>query len=273
MSNSANVKKLEKKDLIAGWWRWLFFNLSSMSFERLESFGFCHSMIPIIKKLYDKKEDQIAALKRHSAFYNTEPQIGSIVNGIVAGLEEAKANGEDVDEETIQSVKVGLMGPLAGIGDSLIPGMLIPILLSIGMGLASGGSVLGPIFYIVTYNLIIVLGTYYLYMKGYSLGLDSVKILIGEQAKRITESFIVLGMIVIGGIAASYVNLSTKLVYKSGNVNIEFQKLLDNIFPHLLPFLLVIITWYLMSRKNVSALKMMIILLITAIVGVLLGIF
>lgn len=267
------AKKLDKKDLRASWLRWLLFNLSSMSFERLESFGFCHSMIPIIKKLYNKKEDQIAALKRHSAFYNTEPQIGSIVNGIVAGLEEARANGEPVDDETIESVKVGLMGPLAGIGDSMIPGMLIPILLSIGMGLAYGGSVLGPIFYILAYNLIMIFGTYYLYMKGYSLGLDAVKILVGEQAKKITEAFTVLGMVVIGGISASYVNLSMKLFYKSGNVNIEFQKLLDNIFPKLLPFLLVILTWYLMSRKNISALKMMIILLIIAIAGVLLGIF
>lgn len=270
---SDNKVKLTKKDLRSSWFRWFFFNLSSTSFERLESFGFCHSMIPIIKKLYPKKQDQIDALKRHSLFYNTEPQIGSIVNGIVCGLEEARANGEEVDDEMINSVKVGLMGPLAGIGDSMIPGMLIPILLSIGMGLASGGNVLGPIFYILTYNIIMIFGTYYLYMKGYSLGLDAVNIIIGEKAKRVTEAFTVLGMVVMGGISASYVNLSTKLVFKSGNVNIQFQKLLDNIFPKLLPFILVILAWYLMTKKKVSPINIMLIMLIVAVVGVLLGVF
>jgi mannose/fructose/N-acetylgalactosamine-specific phosphotransferase system component IID len=90
-------------------------------------------------------------LRRHASFYNTEPQIGAIVNGMALGLEEKKANGEPIDGETINTLKVGLMGPIAGIGDSMIPGMLIPILLSIGMALAAGGNILGPLFYTVAW--------------------------------------------------------------------------------------------------------------------------
>ncbi|SFL63098.1 PTS system mannose/fructose/sorbose family transporter subunit IID [Halanaerobium salsuginis] len=266
-------KKLTRKDLFASWLRWFLFNLSSISYERLASYGFCHSMLPIIEKLYDKKEEQIAALKRHSVFYNTEPQLGSIVNGITAKLEEARANGEKVDEEMINGIKVGLMGPLAGIGDSLIPGMLVPILLSIGMGLASGGSLLGPLFYIIAFNLIVISGSYYLYMKGYELGEESLELLMGEKAQKIKEAFAMLGAVVMGGVAANYVSLSTPLTYQSGEVNIVLQNMLDNIFPELLPLILVFVTWYLMSKKRISSIKIMLFMLVLAAAGVFLGIF
>jgi mannose/fructose/N-acetylgalactosamine-specific phosphotransferase system component IID len=91
------------------------------------------------EKLYPDAAQRTEMLRRHASFYNTEPQIGAIVNGMALGLEEKKANGEPIDGETINTLKVGLMGPIAGIGDSMIPGMLIPILLSIGMALAAGG--------------------------------------------------------------------------------------------------------------------------------------
>lgn len=273
MSNPNGLKKLDKKDLRKSWLYWVFFNLSSMSFERLESFGFCHSMLPIIKKLYDRKEDQIAAMKRHSMFYNTEPQIGSVVNGIVAGLEEKRANGEPFDDNVINSIKVGLMGPLAGIGDSMIPGMLIPILLSIGMGLASGGSLLGPLFYIIAFNGIVLYGSYFLFMKGYQLGVDSMKTIVGEKTKRLTEAFSILGVFVMGAVASSYVKVSTGLTFVQGKVNINVQEMLDKIFPNLLPLLLVLFTWYLMAKKNVGPLKMMLVLLVVAALGVSLHVF
>lgn len=145
-------RKLSRKDLRRCWRAWMMHNLSSMSFERLESFGFCLSMLPVAKKLYPDPVQRTEMLRRHASFYNTEPQIGAIVNGMALGLEEKKANGEPIDGETINTLKVGLMGPIAGIGDSMIPSMLIPILLSIGMALAAGGNILGPLFYTVAWR-------------------------------------------------------------------------------------------------------------------------
>ena len=143
----SNVKKLDKSTLRKSWFSWYTGNLSSMSFEWLETFGFAVSMIPVIKKLYgDNKEEELKALKRHAVFYNTEPQLGSVINGIVCGMEEERANGAAIDDEVINSIKIGLMGPLAGIGDAMIPGMYIPLLLSIAIGLSDGGSPLGAIF-------------------------------------------------------------------------------------------------------------------------------
>ena len=231
-------------------------------------------MLPVIEELYGGDDKEVKeALARQSTFYNTEPQLGAIVNGIVVGLEEKRANGEAVDEEVINGIKVGMMGPVAGIGDSMIPGMLIPILLSIGMGLAQGGNVLGPIFYIVVYNAIIITGSYFLFMKGYKLGTDAVNLLIDERAEKMKEAFAILGVFVTGGIAASYMNVTTKLGYKNGSVDINVQSILDGIFPKLIPLLIVLLTYYLMTKKKLSAVKVMLVLLVIAIVGVLLGIF
>ncbi|MBU3089600.1 PTS system mannose/fructose/sorbose family transporter subunit IID [Clostridium gasigenes] len=264
------IKKLDKATLRKSWWAWYTGNLSSMSFEWLESFGFAVSMIPVIKKLYgDDKEEELKALKRHSSFYNTEPQLGSVINGIVCGLEEERANGADIDDEVINGIKIGLMGPLAGIGDAMIPGMYIPLLLSIAMGLAEGGNPLGPIFYIVTFLTTITALSYFVFLKGYNLGTKSVNLIVGETAQRARESFNLLGSIVVGGVAASYVNVTTALQIPTGaEKNLVVMDVLNGIFPKILPLLLVIFCWFLMSKKKMSPIKVMGVLVGLAIVGV-----
>lgn len=270
------MKKLSKAILIKSWLRWVFGNLSSMSYQWLESFGFADSMAPVIKELYGgNKEKEIEALKRHMAFYNTEPQIGSLINGITCGLEEKKANGADLDDEVINGIKLGLMGPLAGIGDAIVPGMYVPLLLSIGIGLSGNGSIMGPLFYIFTFIPSMLLVDYFLFMKGYHLGTKAIDFIVGEVSQRIREAFNFLGAIVVGGVAASYVSISTKLQIKTGNEDsiVQVSQILDNVFPKLIPLVIVLFCWWLMSKKNISALKVMGIMVILSIIGVLLGIF
>ncbi|MFM5167445.1 PTS system mannose/fructose/sorbose family transporter subunit IID [Aeromonas veronii] len=265
---------LTSRDLRACWRSWMMYNLSSMSFERLESFGFCLGMMPALKKLYPGKAERMEAMKRHASFYNTEPQIGAIINGLAVGLEEKRANGEKIDGETINTLKVGLMGPIAGIGDSMIPGMLVPILLSIGMALAAGGSVLGPLFYSISFNVIAITGSYMLFMKGYKLGTGSVESLVSSESAKLREALSLLGVFVMGGVAASYVNLSTGLDFvTSDGVNIQVQSMLDGIFPKLMPLVVVLGTWYLMAKRNVSPVKAMLGLLVLAFFGVAIGLF
>lgn len=114
-------KKISKKTLSKSFHHWYYGNLTCFSQEHMQTFGYLTSMLPIIEELYDKKEDQAKALKTYTAFFNTEPQLGTVIVGVTAGLEEARANGaDDVDDETINGLRAGLMGPIAGIGDSLV---------------------------------------------------------------------------------------------------------------------------------------------------------
>lgn len=126
----------------------------SWNYERMQNGGWAFSMIPAIKKLYPKKEDQIAALKRHLEFYNTHPYVSAPVIGVTLALEEGRANGEPIDDVAIQGVKVGMMGPLAGVGDPVFWFTVRPILGALGASLALGGSILGPILFFVLWNVI-----------------------------------------------------------------------------------------------------------------------
>ena len=122
---------LTKQDRKKVWWRHQFLQ-GSWNYERMQNGGWCYSIIPAIKKLYSNKEDQIAALKRHMEFYNTHPYVSSPVMGVTLALEEEKANGENVDDTAIQGVKVGMMGPLAGVGDPVFWFTMRPILGALG---------------------------------------------------------------------------------------------------------------------------------------------
>jgi len=268
-------KKISKGALKKSFRNWYYGHLTCFSQEHMQTFGYLCSMLPIIEELYDTKEEQKEALQTYTAFFNTEPQLGTVVVGITAGLEEAKANGEDIDSEMINGIRAGLMGPVAGIGDSLIVGTLIPILLGIALGLSTDGSPLGAIFYIVVWNLFMTLGMRFLYYKGYELGGKAVEMIVGEKANAIRESVIMLGTIVIGAVAASWISITTsfEMLNSEGGTIINLQSTFDSIFPKLLPLITVLFCWWLMSKKKVSPTKVMLILVIIAFVGVLIGFF
>lgn len=275
--------KLNKKTKDQAFWWWYHGNLTGFTHQHMQTFGFMCAMIPVIKELYKDDTHRLRSLKTYTPFFNTEPQIGSMVVGISVGLEEARANGhEEIDDEMINGIRAGLMGPLAGIGDSLIPGTYIPILLSIALGLSTGGSVLGPLFYAVVYITSMTLFMKYIFDKGYELGGRAVDVIIGEQATAFRESMVMVGTIVIGSLAASWIGVSTALKFDLGTYIVDgvekanvlvLQDTFNNIYPNLLSLLTVLFTWYLMTKKKMSPITVMLILVVVALVGVLVGFF
>ncbi len=264
------MKKVSKKALNKSFLSWFYGNLTCFSQEHMQTFGYLCAMLPVVEELYDTKEEQKDAMQTYTAFFNTEPQIGTLVVGMTAGLEEAKANGEAIDGETINGIRAGLMGPLAGIGDSLIVGTLIPILLGIALGLSGNGSPLGAIFYIIVWNLLMFFGMKFAYFKGYEMGGKAVELLVGEQAQALRESIIMIGTMVIGAVAASWINIETSFEIPG---IIELQSTFDSIYPKLLSGVTVIFCWWLMTKKKISPTVVMGILVVIAFVGVLLGFF
>lgn len=269
------MKKLSRKALNRSFLNWFYGHLTCFSQEHMQTFGYMLSMLPIVEDLYDTNEAQTKNLMTYSTFFNTEPQVGSVVVGITAGMEEARANGEDVDDETINGIRAGLMGPLAGMGDSLVVGTLLPILLGIAMGLSGGGSVLGPIFFILVWNIGMFLIMRFLYFKGYELGGKAVEYLVGEKANAIREAIIMLGTMVIGGVTAMWINIETsfQMLNSEGGVIVDLQSTLDSVYPKILSPIFVILCWYLLSKKRMSPVVVMLILVAVAFVGVLVGFF
>lgn len=270
-------KKLSKKALSKSFHNWYYGHLTCFSQEHMQTFGYLCAMLPLVEELYDNEDDKAKAMNTYTAFFNTEPQLGSVIVGITAGLEEARASGQDdVDEETINGLRAGLMGPIAGIGDSLVVGTIILILLGIAMGMSTGGSPLGAIFYIIVWNLFAYFGMKFMYYKGYELGGKAVDFLIGAQGEALRDAITTLGGIVIGAVSATWVSVKTSLQLisaETGEAYVVLQDQLDAVFPGLLTTLFIIFCWFLMSKKQMSPIKVMLLLVVIAFVGVLVGFF
>ncbi|RCW17015.1 PTS fructose transporter subunit IID [Streptococcus gallolyticus] len=268
-------KKLTKKTLMKSFHHWYYGNLTCFSQEHMQTFGYLTSMLPIVEELYDNKEDQARSMQTYTAFFNTEPQLGSLIVGITAGLEEARANGsEEVDDETINGLRAGLMGPVAGIGDSLVVGTLIPVILGIALGLSTGGSPIGAVFYIIVWNLLAYLGMKFAYFKGYELGDKAVEFLVGAQGQAIRKAVSIVGGMVVGGVAATWVSVKTSFQLGSAkNPYLVLQDKLDSVYPGLLTAIFIVFCWWLMAKKNISPIKVMLLLVVIAFVGVLVGFF
>lgn len=180
----------------------------SWNYERMQNGGWCFAMIPAIKKLYSNKEDQIAALKRHMEFYNTHPYVSAPVIGVTLALEEDRANGAQVEDAAIQGVKVGMMGPLAGVGDPVFWFTLRPILGALGASLALSGNIVGPLLFFFVWNIIRVAFLWYTQEFGYKVGTSITKDLSGGLMGKITEGASILGMFIIGSLVQRWVSIS-----------------------------------------------------------------
>ena len=198
--------QLTKKDRFSVAFRHQFLQ-GSWNYERMQNGGWCYSMIPAIKRLYPKKEDQIDALKRHMAFYNTHPYVSAPVVGVTLALEEDKANGAPIDNEAIQGVKVGMMGPLAGVGDPAFWFTLRPILGAMGASLALTGNIMGPLLFFVAWNVIRFAFIWYTQEFGYKVGTEITKDLSGGLLGKITSGASILGMFIIGSLVQRWVSV------------------------------------------------------------------
>lgn len=265
---------LSNKELNTIWLRWAFTHLSSMSYEKLQGHAYAWAYLPFAEKYYkDDPEAKRRLLVRHSVFFNTEPQTGQLINGIVTSLEENIAMGGEVSEDMPNNIKATLMGPLAGIGDSIIQGIIVPILLSIGMSLATNGSPIGPLFYMIAYGILGPLISFISYRTGYKLGVGAIDVIVGENARRITDAFNILGIMVIGALAAGNIGLTTALNIPLGGEWQPLQATLDGVFPSILPLATVLITWWMLGKKQYSPTKVIVILTIVVSALCLLGVF
>ncbi len=199
--------KLTQKDRMAVAWRHQFLQ-GSWNYDRMQNGGWCYAMIPAIKKLYSTKEEQSAALKRHLEFYNTHPYVSAPIIGVTLALEEERANGAPVEDQAIQGVKVGMMGPLAGVGDPVFWFTVRPILGALGASMAMGGSIVGPILFFVAWNIIRMAFLWYTQEFGYTVGSEIAKDLSGGLLGKVTEMASILGMFIIGALVQRWVSIA-----------------------------------------------------------------
>ena len=226
--NSVLSKKLIRKCYI----NWMCFNLSLYQPETMQAPALVKMFGDIREDLYPgDKQKQQELMARHLPFFNTEPFIGCLIPGITLGMEAEKARGEDIPEDLITSIKSALMGPFAGIGDALLPGTFIPILLAIACGLSADGQITGAIFYIVAFLAVMVPLTWFLFNRGVAFGAKAAELILGNDLKDdIISALNIVGLMVVGCIACAYANINLGFQYvKDGVVIVDLQSLINGV--------------------------------------------
>lgn len=247
------TKMLDKKDMTKMFIRSMFL-LGSFNFERMQSVGFCVTLIPALKKLY-KGNELKAALKRHLEFFNTQPFIASPIMGITAAMEEQRSQGMPIDEGSISGVKVGLMGPLAGVGDPIFWGTARPVLAALGASVALSGSIIGPLIFFLAFNAIRLATKWYGLNYGYQKGTEIVADMKGNKLKKLTEGASILGLFVMGALVSKWtsVNIPYELSRYTGADGVEVittvQSILDQLIPGLVPLLMTFACMSLLKKK------------------------
>lgn len=269
---TADERKLTRKDLnrvairsLGMEWDW--------NYERQMNMAFCYSMLPIIKKLYPNKDDQVEAMQRHLEFFNTTPHMSTLILGITAAMEEQNATDPEFETESINNVKVSLMGPLAGIGDSFIWGTLRIIATGVGVSLAAQGNILGPILFLLLFNIPAQGLRFYLMHAGYKLGSGFLaKVQESGLMEVLTYGASVLGLMVIGGMTAENVGINVPLVIGSGETATTLGDICNTIMPGLLPLAFTLLMYWLVSKKNVKTTTLLVALVVVGLVGSFFGI-
>ncbi len=198
--------KLTKHDRFNVMWHSQFIQ-GSWNYERMQNGGWCYSLIPALRKLYPKKKDMAAALQRHLVFFNTHPYLTNPIIGVTLALEEDKANGAPVEDEAIQGVKVGMMGPFAGVGDPVFWYTVRPIVGALGASMAIQGNIVGPLLFFIVWNLIRLAFMWYTQEFGYRVGSRITSDVSGGLLQKVTRGSSMMGMFVLGALIERWVNI------------------------------------------------------------------
>ncbi len=222
----------------------------SWNYERQMNLAFVYTLIPVLKKLYSRKEDLAEALKRHLAFFNTTPHIVALILGITVAMEEKNSQQKEMDASSIDNVKASLMGPLAGIGDSFFWGTLRLIATGIGTSLALKGNILGPILFLLVFNVPHILARWFFTRWGYVLGTGVLqRIQQSGMMESLTYGASIIGLMVVGAMTASMIDITIPITFGTGEAKTHVQDIINDIMPCLLPLISFAIVYWLLGKK------------------------
>lgn len=237
------------RDLRRVFWR-SFMMEFSWNYERQMNLAFAYTLIPVLKKLYTRKEDLAQALKRHLAFFNTTPHIVTLILGITVAMEEKNSQQKGMDATSIDNVKASLMGPLAGIGDSFFWGTLRLIATGIGTSLALKGNILGPILFLLVFNVPHILVRWLFTRWGYVLGTGVLqRIQQSGMMESLTYGASIIGLMVVGAMTASMIDITIPITFGTGEAITHVQDIINDIMPCLLPLVSFAIVYWLLGKK------------------------
>lgn len=263
---------IPKKALIKSWLNWENWVQTCYNYERMMGQSVVMAFLPVVKHLYPgNKEKQIDLLTRESEFFNVHTEFGSCIIGLAISMEEDKAQGENVPNELITNLKTSLMGPLAGVGDTIYQGVLIPILLALCIDItqAGSGNIWGAILYAALMVGISYGFSYWNFSFGYNAGGEAIMDFLEKGIlNKLIKAASIMGCMVMGGLIVNYVGIKCGLVFNASGTEFNIQEsLFDAILPNILPLGATLGIYWLMSYKKWTSIKIILLIVVVSIIG------
>ena len=252
---------LTKKDCVKGACRWSLMAVTTFNYDTQLAPAVVFGIGPLLRKIYPDDDEYVEALNTHFRYFNTHPWVANLVLGATLALEDKEGISA---ADAVQNIKVSLMGPLAGIGDTLIWTLLPTILGSIAGYMALEGNPVGTILWLLTNVFFIAVRTQLMWV-GYREG-TKLSTKFGGKIAQITDAASVLGLTVVGALAATVVTAKTPLTFQMGEVNMALADLLDKILPSMISVLTVWALYKLIGRKGMKVTTIILLVILFSMV-------
>ena len=241
---------------------------ASFNYERMQAAGWLYCILPGLEKIHaDNEEDLKLSMAHNLEFFNTHPFLVTFVMGIILSLEQQKA-----DIDVIRAVRVAAMGPLGGIGDAIFWFTLVPITAGITANMAISGSIMGPILFLLIFNIVQFALRFFLMHWSYNLGTKAIDLLT-SNAKEFTRAASMLGVFIVGALTSNYGGTTVALEIANGDSPIVIQSILDGVLPKLIPLTITLGLYFLIKKKGWTPVACIGLLLVVGLLGALVGIF
>lgn len=270
--SSKKITKLERKTLTRMYWR-SGMGTSGFNLVKMQGNGFCNTMIPAINELYDDEIERNEAMRRHNGFFNTNMVPFAFIAGLTYALEKEKKEKQSVTDDAIESIKVSLMGPTAGIGDAFFFNCLRIIAAGISMGFAAQGNILGPIFFVLMFGGIQLVSRWYLIQIGYTTGISFIdKVFESGLMTPLTKAASILGISMVGAMVASMVSVDLAWTIQVGETSVVVLDVVNSVMPNILSIVL-LFGLVVLIKRGWKPITLVVLILVISVIFAFLGIF
>ena len=253
--------KLTKEDFKQINKRSLFTFQLGWNYERMQGSGYLYMLLPQLRKMYgDGTPELKEMMKLHTQFFNTSPFFHTIIAGCDLAMEEKDGVKS---KDAVNGIKTGLMGPFAPLGDSIFGSLVPAIMGSIAATMAIAGQPWGIFLWIavaVAYDIFRWKQLEFAYKEGVNLITN-----MQSTLTALVEAASVLGIFMVGGLIATMINFEVSWVWNIGKKAIDFQDMMNLIFPRLIPAVFTGFIFWLLGKKGMNSTKAIFIIIIMAV--------
>lgn len=224
-----------------------YFLQNGYNYGNYEGLSYANLLFPALRRVCPDEGTFRRELKESMGYCSVNPNFLPILTSI-----HLVTMNQGISGKESRDIRVALMGPLAGIGDSLVQFCFAPVFSTIGAAMAGQGMIEGPIVFLLGMNGLLLGLKLFSENLGYSLGV-SLSGRLRDRLDSLSGAARSIGTAVIAGLAVSCVDIKMTLAFGKGGQNVlDMQGFLDLLLPGALPAAYTGLLFYLIRAKGWS---------------------